>query len=219
MKKCKYCTNTTPTKQSKICVECKPYIQNVLLFKKLQVPIVKLNKSNELSLNILKNLYFDKNLSLPEISKMFNLQYNTIFDYFKKNNLQLRNNSDAGILSFKENRSKINITKSKYKTGWYTNWEGIKIYYRSSYELKFAEQLDKNKISYDVESLRIEYYDSQTNKIRTAIPDFYLKDSNTIIELKSRFSFNRINMTDKFQSYKKLGYNFVLYVDNKEVQL
>ena len=93
-----------------------------------------------------------------------------------------------------------------FKQGWYTTWEGKKIFYRSGAELKYAELLDEEKISYDVESLRIEYYDSERGYNRIAIPDFLLSNTNEIVEVKSRVTFRKQNMLDKFKKYKELGY-------------
>lgn len=41
---------------------------------------------------------------------------------------------------------------------------------------------------------------------RVAIPDFYLPETNEIIEIKSSWTFDKQNMKDKFIAYKKLGY-------------
>ena len=46
----------------------------------------------------------------------------------------------------------------------------------------------------------------ERKKIRIAIPDLYIKDNNEIIEIKSKWTLNEINMNDKIKSYKKLGY-------------
>ena len=96
--------------------------------------------------------------------------------------------------------------KLGFKQGWHTTWEGKRIFYRSGAELKYAELLDEEKISYDVESLRIEYYDSEKGYNRIAIPDFLLSETNEIIEVKSRITFRKQNMIDKFKKYKELGY-------------
>jgi hypothetical protein len=90
---------------------------------------------------------------------------------------------------------------------------------RSSYESDYASYLDKNKIVYEVESLRINYYDSQERKERIAIPDFYLPESNTIVEIKSSWTLDVINMIDKVKAYKENGYNFKLILEHKEVNI
>ena len=90
---------------------------------------------------------------------------------------------------------------------------------RSSYEKDYADYLDSNKISYDVETLKIDYYDTQEKIERIAIPDFYLMDSNTIVEIKSSWTLDIINMIDKVKAYKENGYNFILILDHKETDL
>lgn len=88
----------------------------------------------------------------------------------------------------------------RYKSGYHINWKGEKIHYRS-----------KN-INYDVETLKIQYYDTQKKKFRIAIPDIYIKDNNEIVEIKSKWTLDEINMNDKIKSYKKLGYNVKLLI-------
>jgi len=61
-----------------------------------------------------------------------------------------------------------------------------------------------------MESLRILYWDSQLLKQRIAIPDFYLLNENKIIEIKSNYTYNKINMNDKKKAYLKHGYKFEL---------
>lgn len=93
-----------------------------------------------------------------------------------------------------------------FKQGWHKTWQGKKVFYRSSYEEKYAKFLDEKKIPYDMESIRIEYFDTKEKKIRIAIPDFLLTETNEIIEVKSRITLHKQNIIDKFQKYKELGY-------------
>ena len=78
-----------------------------------------------------------------------------------------------------------------YKHGIHLTWMGTEIYYRSSYELDFAKELDKKRIVYEVERLKIEYFDTQRQEMRIAIPDFYLPETNTIIEIKSSWTLDK----------------------------
>ena len=66
---------------------------------------------------------------------------------------------------------------------------------------------------------RILYWDSQIQVQRTAIPDFYLPDSNMIVEIKSDYTYDEPNMKDKLKSYKKHGYDFKLILEHKEKQI
>jgi len=114
-------------------------------------------------------------------------------------------------------RSKINpISKSNYKSGWHTTWDDKKVFLRSSYELDYAKQLDDYKIRYEVESIRIKYFDTLLNRERTAISDFYLLDLNMIVEIKSSYTFDIINTKEKALTFKNNGYNYKLILDKKD---
>lgn len=65
------------------------------------------------------------------------------------------------------------------------------------------------------EPFHIEYYDSIKNTNRYAFPDFYLPDTNEIIELKSTYTLDgKIQeMKDKFKAYEELGYKPKLLLD------
>lgn len=68
------------------------------------------------------------------------------------------------------------------KGNWYKCNDGSKVWMRSSWELKFAEYLDKNKIKwlYEPKQFPITY----NNKEGTYSPDFYLIEENRYIEIK-----------------------------------
>ena len=104
----------------------------------------------------------------------------------------------------------------QYECGWHTTWDNKEVYIRSSYELEYAQKLDNKQIKYEVESLRIKYFDTKENSYRCAIPDFYLPDTNTIVEIKSSWTYDEQNMKDKFKAYKELGYNTKLILDKVE---
>jgi competence CoiA-like predicted nuclease len=79
--------------------------------------------------------------------------------------------------------------------------------------------LDEQKINYEYETLRIKYYDTYLKVERTSIPDFYLPDSNTIVEIKSTYTLNVQNMKDRVKRYRELGYKFILMLNKKEVNV
>lgn len=85
--------------------------------------------------------------------------------------------------------------------------------------MDYAKELDEQKIRYDVECFHIKYFDTIRNEYRCSIPDFYLIDSNTIVEIKSEFTLDIQNMKDKFKSYNNLGYNTKLILEHKEVDI
>ena len=123
--------------------------------------------------------------------------------------------SQAWLVGRLSNNNNIN----NYKCGWHTTWNNKDVYLRSSYEFDFAKELDNNKILYEVESLKIKYFDTYDNKYRCAIPDFYLPETNEIIEIKSSWTLSGSlqNMKDKFTEYKNLGYKPVLYLDKQRI--
>ena len=139
---------------------------------------------------------------------------NTVFEIL---NIKTRNLSEAVANAFIQ--GKLTSPSYFYKEIWHTTWENKEFYLRSSYELDYAKELDKKKISYDYENLKIKYFDSQQQKFRCAIPDFYIPSENMIVEIKSTWTLNIQEMKDKVKSYKKLGYNFKLILEHKDTDL
>lgn len=135
---------------------------------------------------------------------------------FKYMDIPVKTCSESNIENIKYNRNNIPINNVGYKSGWHTTWNNKKAYLRSSYEFDYAKQLDNQHIDYEVEKLKIEYYDTQRSMIRIAIPDFYIPETNTIVEIKSNYTLDIINMFDKQKAYMKLGYKFRLILEHKE---
>lgn len=133
--------------------------------------------------------------------------------------IQTRNLSEGQIFSL-ESGNRIDMPQvNSYHDEYHKTWDNNIVYLRSSYETDYANILDDNKIHYEVESLKIKYFDTQLNKERIAIPDFYIRDKNLIVEIKSNFTLDIQNMKDKVISYKNNGYNFKLILEHKEVDL
>jgi hypothetical protein len=212
--KCVSCNEVKDnSKRSKYCKDCRSYSRYEKMFRKLNLEGYNYKTLNDKALNVLSKMYFTDKLSKNEITQKTKILSNTIFKFFKLNNIKLRSLSEANsnyILQGGEIKS-----SNSYKNGYHRTWENKDIYYRSSYELEYAKILDERKIKYDVELLRIEYYDSKKEKIRIAVPDFYLSETNTIVEIKSTFSLDKKNMEDKSKEYKKIGYNFILCVNQE----
>lgn len=204
-------------RKNKYCNFCIKRVQDVILYKKLDINESNLKKANNLAIGKLLDLYFNQKLSLIQIRNKFNIMYNTVHFFFKKNGINLRNLEESSSLAYEQGRSVVH-SGTQYKQGWHTTWNEKKVYYHSSYELDYAKELDENRLDYDIESLRIKYLDTQKNKIRIAIPDFYLPESNTIVEIKSNYTFNEQNLRDKFKKYKELGYNVKLILEHKEIE-
>lgn len=134
---------------------------------------------------------------------------------FVRCSIESRNFSEANKIALLTKRSNVYGSNYNHVSIWHTSWFGEQFYLRSSYEIELANILDKQKIKYFVEHLRIKYFDVQENKYRIAIPDFYLPESNTIIEVKATYWLDEINMQNKKQSYTNLGYKFKLYLDHQ----
>ena len=165
------------------------------------------------------NLYMENEMSQIDLAKMFKFPCtSTLSLLFKWLQIPVLSKHDQGI------RSITKIQKNKpfesnnyhYKHGFHITWFGTIVFYRSSYELDYCNQLDNQKIKYDMESMRIKYWDSVQQKERVAIPDFYLPESNTIIEIKSVFTYNKQNMIDRSIQYQNLGYKFKLILEHQE---
>lgn len=206
-------------KNSKYCEECKTYNRYRSFYKKLGIDgNTNLKELNNKALNKIKDLYFKNKKSLIIIRNEYKIQFNTIFNFFRLNGIKLRDNSESGVIAYEKNR--LNPSSNKiYNSNYHFSWNGKYVYLRSSYELHYAMILDKEKIDYEVEFLRIKYFDTIDKKERIAIPDFYLPESNTLVEIKSSYTLNEINMKDKIKSYIENGFNFKLYVDKKEFLL
>ena len=137
---------------------------------------------------------------------------NTLLKNF---NIKGRSIKESVINSIVQGKYIPNDSK-KYKSCWHITWKNKKVFLRSSYELDYALYLDSIKEPYEVEYLRIKYFNTKLNEYHFAIPDFYLPNSNTIVEIKSKWTLDIQNMKDKVKAYKALGFNFKLILDKKE---
>ena len=96
---------------------------------------------------------------------------------------------------------------------------GNNYFLRSTYELEYAKKLDIAQIKYLTENIRLKYFDTTKRKYRIAVPDFYLPESNTLVEIKSTYWYDEQNMKDKFSAYKENGFNYKLILDFNEITL
>ena len=171
--------------------------------------------------NELSDLYWDKHLSSTEICKIYDYPNvgNLTGKIFKYLNIKSKTPKESIIENWLNNRMQPFINNIHYKQQWHTTWNGKEVYLRSSYEFDYAKELDEQKIDYDVEALRIKYFDTKENEYRCAIPDFYIPSENMIVEIKSSWTLDEQEMKDKMKAYKELGYEFKLICDHKEIQL
>lgn len=164
--------------------------------------------------------YWEENLTGRELAELYNYPSycNITGKLFRYLNIPTRSCRETNKLNILEGKILFNTPKV-YKQGWHTTWNGKEVYLRSSYEFDYAEYLDNEKIDYDVESLRIKFFDTTKNEFRCAVPDFHLIDSNTIVEIKSEYTLNKTEMRDKIDAYKNLGYTVKIIVDHKEIEI
>ncbi len=161
------------------------------------------------------DLYWNKKMSIQQIANMVGYKSSTgSFAILLSKLIKFRNFKQAAKVAIEVGRFKI-TSETKYHCGWHTTWFGAKVYCRSSYEKDFCDELDAKKIQYSMEALAIQYYDTQLQKMRYAYPDFYLPDSNTIVEVKSKWTLDKQNMKDRIAKFLELGYNFDLLYEHK----
>lgn len=167
--------------------------------------------------DILYNMYHIQHMSSSQICKKYSYPYSSnLHKVFKHLNIPDKSVSYANTENYLYGDVKIHQGKQKYKSGIHVLKNGKTVYLRSSYEFDYANKLDEQNVDYTVESLRIQYYDSQQKKYRCAVPDFYINDINTIVEVKSIFTLDVQNMKDRVQAYTNNGYNFKLILEHQE---
>lgn len=161
----------------------------------------------------ISELYNTDMESMVTLMKLFNIPSSkTMYTLFKHLDIKARSLSEATSNANLCNRREA--FSNKFHNYQHTSWNNEKVLLRSSNEINFAKELDENKVLYKVESLRIPYFDKTKNKLRVAIPDFYLPESNTIVEVKSTYWLVEEEMKNKRDKYLELGYSFKLCLDN-----
>ena len=189
-------------------------------FDKNKLGTLEVEKEFQRVRNILYDLYWIQHLNTPQIGKLFNYKStcNIPGKIFKYLEIPSKSVKESVQENLEYNRMKTgNGGNGKYHDGWHTTWNEKEVYLRSSFEFDFAKELDEQKIEYEVEFKHIKYFDTQLNEYRCAIPDFYIPSTNTIIEIKSKWTLDKQNMKDKFKAYRELGYNCKLICDYEEL--
>lgn len=210
-------------KNSEICKHDKKWFKNLHCFgfDLDTIGTMSINKEYYRIKDLILKEYFDNNLSPYDMSIKYNYDknYENILHILKSFGVKTRNLSESNVnacLNGKFSNAISNNNKYQFKHGWHITWENKKIYYRSSYELEYCLDLDEKKIPYEFEYFRIKYWDSVKCKYRVAIPDVYIINDNKIIEIKSKITFNKQNIIDKFKEYIKMGFIVGLLLEKKE---
>lgn len=164
---------------------------------------------------LLSKLYFEEKESLLSIAQRFHICKDTVKCYIGE---KLRTRGEALQVAVETGRTDV-PSSPRFKQGAHTSWEGHKFHFRSSWEERYMQELDEKKVPYLYEAFRIRYFDTQKNEERVAVPDFFLPDTNTIVELKSSYTYDEQNMKDRFKAYQERGYKTILLLDWQEQPL
>ena len=204
-----------------ICKHSKNWFKNLLPFgfNSTEIGSIGVYKEYFRIKELILKEYYDNKLSPNDISLKYNYIYSSenLLHIFKGFGIKTRKISESVHNAVLQGKlTYINKGKYQFKHGWFKTWNNKNIYYRSSYELNYIKTLNNNKIDFEVEYFRIKYWDTVKCKYRVAIPDIYMKNENKIIEIKSMFTFDKQNMIDKFNEYKKIGYGVLLILEHKE---
>ena len=162
-----------------------------------------------------QDMYFNKEMSLPEIQKETGIFIRSIQIAFNIFDLKLRNLSKSTTLARIKNPEVF--VGSIAKTQSHTTWDGKEVTLRSNNELAIAKELDAEKIEYRVEPFRIPYVDTEGFE-RFYIPDFYVPSKNLIIEAKGSYFMDN-NCKLKANAARNMGYNYKFVLDFKETQI
>lgn len=102
----------------------------------------------------------------------------------KRNNLPENKIKSSNIA-----KKYFNGNRNSYAHGWYNSPIAGKVFLESSYELKVAEELDKNNIQW----IRPKYFYwiNEKNETKRYFPDFYLIDYNVYLDPKNNFLINQ----------------------------
>lgn len=171
--------------------------------------------------DVIYDLYYNQNYSMNDIKKHFNIKrIQNVWSLLKVLNIPRRSFEETSLAYAKSHPDKRLAQRCghgyQFKTGYHIDPKGVRVFYRSSYELDYMKYLDNCNISYVHEPFRVVYYNSAKKKETFCVPDFILPETNTIVEIKSTYTYDQQNMIDKSNQYKKLGYKFKLILDHKE---
>ena len=222
-KPCKYCGSLKQEcKRKDICKKAQilPSLIKYFGFNQKLLGSEKYYEEFDRIYNILYEDYIINELSTVDMQVKYNCLNQRVINSLKTLKIDIRKPTVANSIAILKGKGSVKSKLDNYKqfkTCYHTTWNNKTFFLRSSYELDYAKQLDEEKINYEVECLRILYWDSQLLRQRIAIPDFYLPDTNTIIEIKSNYTLDEQNMRDKFKTYKEHGYICKLILNKKEI--
>lgn len=204
--------------RSEYCNECFNYTGRRELYKGFGfLEDGNLKKANKKLKKFLYKEYIVKEKSTYKLEKEYGVHNYSINSFLKNEGIKVRNSSEALSLAV-ENGNIGFFEGGCFDQGLHETWIGREVFLRSSYEKKFAEKLDKKKIDYDVESKSFSYKDKNGDS-RKYIPDFYLPEYKMIIEIKSEYTLEREEYTDKkVKSVENSDYEFEMLIGLKDIK-
>ena len=216
---CSYCGKELREGERFACKECQEYIRFQKLPNRLGFSDGTPKERYEAALSYIQDLYLSGESTLT-LEKKLGIAKETIWYNLKKLECT-RNFQDSQKEAILQGRKAFSEGNPRYIHGWHTSWEGFEGFYRSSYELQYAQELDEQKISYRIEYIPTFtwYWDSKKQERRIAKPDFYLPDTNEIVEIKSSWTYDEQNMRDKFKAYRERGFKPRLFLDKREIEI
>ena len=216
---CKYCGK--PGKQ--VCDECRPYVHVQAFMQKLGETEGGLKQRYVKAEESLKRMYLEENLSTVEIYKKTGISSGEVSRYLRKAGVIPRTSLEGQKLAISLGKKKIPEIQDfkKFRGIVHKTWFGSNVYLRSSYEKDFAKDLDSKKIFYKVEPFQVVYKLSSDGSIHRSLPDFYLPETNELVEIKSYYTLKgRVEeMKDKFREYLNQGYIPKLILEHKEIDI
>lgn len=219
--RCPYCGKESNNVRG--CSDCLPFVRKLKWISKLTDIQGPLKTRYKTAIGCLKRLYFDENLSTTEIFRKTGISDASVSKHLREAGFEIRTPVEGLSIALQSGKRTVVLPKNnfRFKTQEHLTWSGKKVFLRSSYEADFAFKLDEEKVEYEVENLRIRYWDSFRGKFRVAVPDFYLPKTGEIVEIKSYFTLKgRVQeLKDKFKAYREAGYVPKLILEHREVFL
>jgi hypothetical protein len=169
----------------------------------------------------IQDSYFDllkNNIHLAEIKRLLICQF-AITEHYIDYTLVKRlgkpkraNQSGVNNPMYGKSPSKQSGIGAK---GYIYDNSGVKLYFRSSLEMKIYVHLIENNIKFKITNIRIKYLDSN-NTPRTYVPDIEI--GNKLIEIKPSILINDKNNINKFITARQYcienGMDFIIYTEN-----
>lgn len=166
----------------------------------------------------LYDLHHKKMYTMSQIGKVYNCSGPCVRQFFDKHKIPRRSKHEATILSNQDPILARKRFQNRYKRKPVTLPSG-KVIYLQGWEPQFVEHILENRLITENElnfkPNRIPY--KENKKKRYYFPDLFIPKYNLMIEIKSDYILQRqgkSNQKLKERACRKLGYNYLLVLDN-----